>query len=417
MGLRIVGGASAGLCLMTAPFAALVADDDPMICRVLQHQLGGFGAQRVDTAGSGRAALEVLARAGDISLLISDLQMPDMDGIELLRALTQLDRPLAVIVVSSMGAKSLRAAEQLARGGRLQILGSLPKPPGRQALGELLARWDRATTEPGPVPAAPAASGLTARDIADALPGEPVEIHAQPQIGVNNGELSGVEILGRWPTGRLAGISPGAIFAAAESDGDIGALTERILTLATAAAQSWREMGIKPQISINISALSLQDEAFPERCLELVRGGGLEPEQVVLEVTESALAHNADLALAVATRLHLRGFELAIDDYGAGYANLLKLREMPFGELKLDGALVRRLPDEEESCTIVASSLNMARSLELRTVAEGVETPEQLRWLRKAGCDVAQGFLFSPSMPIHSLPGWARENLPARIPD
>ena len=386
--------------------AAPVADDDPLLRGIIAEQLLGMGFRRVCTAGSGRSAIIQLRGDADLNLLVCDLKMPDMDGIRLLREAGKLDRPLAVIVISALGPKMRRAAEQIASGHRLQVLGSLTKPPTRLALANLLRDFkpfaERRSEE--------RAVDLSREDISAALDRGELRIFVQPQIHADTGALAGVEVLTRWSEGRLASRPPSEVIATAESTGIIDRLTDAVLEQAAQAGAVWRRHQLAPHSGVNISAITLRDVEFPERCLQAFSRSGIDPRRVVLEITETALGPELTRSLDVTTRLHLQGFSLSIDDYGTGFSNLSQLKDMPFRELKVDRSFVMELPADQESATIVRSSLSLARALGLRTVAEGVETAEQREWLRRAGCDLLQGYLIARPMPAALLVEWARRH-------
>ncbi len=387
---------------MLNSITALVADDDPLIIEIVSSQLEICGAEVVYTADSGRAALEAMSAHPTINLVVCDLRMPDMDGIELLRSLEAGQRQFSLILISSLGDKILRAAEQLASVRGFHLLGALTKPVTLQALRRVLAGEGVS----GESLDGYAVAGPDAERIRDAVNRRNFEIFVQPQIDLQSGAVETVEVLTRWLDADLASFDPGVIIRRCEDLGLIDELTDTLLAQVGEAWQEWQKAGLGPRLAINVSARSLEHVGFPERFQRGLARYGIAPERVVIEITESAVTESLTISLDVVTRLRVMGFDLSIDDFGTGYSNLEKLRNLPFEELKIDLSFVSGLPQDRDARTIVESSIQLAHSLSLRAVAEGVETQGQLDCLRDMGCDLAQGFLIARPMPANAFPQW-----------
>jgi len=158
-----------------------------------------------------------------------------------------------------------------------------------------------------------------------------------------------------------------------------------------------------PPIAVNVSAAQLSDESFPLRASQLVRAAGARPEAIELEITETAMMLDPERAQRVAGQLVAMGFKLTIDDFGTGYASMAQLKNFPVGKLKIDMSFVHDMLRAPADLAIVTAVISMARALHLRTVAEGVETPEQARALLTLGCDEAQGYHYAPALPPRVL--------------
>lgn len=231
-------------------------------------------------------------------------------------------------------------------------------------------------------------------------------LHYQPKVDIATGQLRGVEALARWHDAEWGWVSPGEFIPVAEERGLISALDAWCLESAARQWRQWHDAGWAevPTIAVNISAveISLQD-GFADRALALVQRHGVPPSAIELEITETALMCNAEKAEKTSRRLVEMGFSLAIDDFGTGYSSLARLHKLPLSRLKIDMAFIANMLADVGSMAIVTAVISMARALQLRTVAEGVETAEQFDTLRSLLCDEVQGYLCSRPLPPSEL--------------
>ncbi len=234
-----------------------------------------------------------------------------------------------------------------------------------------------------------------------ALSSSLLELHFQPKLNVRTGQLLGAEALARWNDPEWGWVSPAEFISAAEERGLIKALGEWSLGEAARQWRAWQDSGIEspPPISVNISATQLMNDDFADKALELVCFQGANPSAIELEITESALVLDYNKAQKVASQLVEMGFSLSMDDFGTGYSSLARLHDLPVSKIKINMGFVRGIVDQPRSLAVVTAVINMARALKLRTVADGVETLEQLEKLRSLGCDEAQGFMFAKALP------------------
>jgi EAL domain-containing protein (putative c-di-GMP-specific phosphodiesterase class I) len=231
-------------------------------------------------------------------------------------------------------------------------------------------------------------------------------LHHQPQVDVSTGRTVGVEALVRWAHPVRGLLAPAQFLPHAEVHGLMGAVTEEVLRQAVAQAADWRHRGLDLRISVNLSASNLLDTDLPRRVADLLRGAGVPPEQLVLEVTENVLIGDPERSLAVVGRLADLGVTVSIDDFGTGYSSLSYLRDLPVGELKLDRSFTVDLLTDPRTEAIVASTIALAHRLGLRVVAEGVEHAATLAHLAELGCDESQGYLHSAPVPAEGLEDW-----------
>lgn len=386
---------------------ALVVDDDPISRGLVAEQLISLSATTVRTVHSGRAALAMLRQHHEINLLVTDLRMPDLDGIALIAALDQFRNRLRVIVMSALGDKILRAASRIGLGHNLAILGVTGKPVSLRRLGAMLEQA-RDLPLPGEGNRGDPARAVRVDDIRAALAGDGHYIVVQPEVRATDLTLQAVEVLSRWSHPSLNGRSPADVITAAERAGIIGELNQHLVDEAGKAWRSWARDKLSPRISLNISALTMSDTSFPDWLSHAIQANDLSPRDMILELTETAVPASDTDNLEVACRLGMLGFELSVDDFGTGFANLQQLQSMPFGWLKIDQTFVRQIERCHDARSIIKSSIRMAHDLGLETVGEGVETEAQLRVLRHLGCDLLQGYLIAKPMRPEELPSWYR---------
>jgi diguanylate cyclase (GGDEF)-like protein/PAS domain S-box-containing protein len=230
-----------------------------------------------------------------------------------------------------------------------------------------------------------------------ALERQEFTLHYQPKINLGTAAITGVEALIRWTHPTRGSVPPVQFIPVAEDSGLILPIGAWVLREACAQARAWVDAGL-PFISlaVNVSAMQFQNESFLENTFEILDETGLDPRYLELELTESALMKRADLTVPVLSTLRESGVRVAVDDFGTGYSSLSYLRKFPLDALKIDASFVRQIATIHDETTIVRAIISMGRSLNLRVIAEGVETPDQLDFLKIHKCDEAQGYYFSP---------------------
>ncbi|KHK49680.1 diguanylate cyclase [Ralstonia sp. A12] len=254
-------------------------------------------------------------------------------------------------------------------------------------------------------------------DLRRALDREELLLAYQPQVrlqgldtdgaAVPTSHVHGVEALVRWRHPEIGLIGPGEFIAVAEETGLIVPLGLWVLRTACEQAVRWmREDGATLRVSVNLSARQARDPALVQNVLNVLAETGLPPHMLELEITESVLMEDIEANIALLEALHMAGISLSIDDFGTGYSSLAYLQRFPIQKLKIDRSFVQRMPGDGEA--IAGAVIAMAHSLKMEVVAEGVEDPEQLALLRRAGCDLGQGYLFSRPLEAAPLTQWLR---------
>ena len=380
----------------------LLIDDDVFVLKLLQIQFNNLGFTDLVSFASGHEALLCLnSNIGDFDLLLCDLQMPEMDGIEFMRHLSGINYTGGVILVSSEEQRILSTAEKLANARDLNVLGVLNKPVQPQLLAALLEKKQfrnfldkNAVKIYGP------------DELQRAIKNDELLNYYQPQVVVSTGELVGVETLVRWqhPTDGL--VFPDQFIATAEKYGLIDDLTRVVLSGALLQMGVWKDEGLHLNVSVNISMDNLSSLEFPELVEAAMKASGHKMDSLILEITESKLMANPLTVLEILSRLRLKRIGLSIDDFGTGHSSLAQLRDIPFTELKIDQSFVHGAYRDTSLQAIFEASLIMARQLGIKVVAEGVEDLEDWKYLQEKGCDLAQGYFIAKPMPAGKLKEW-----------
>ncbi|WP_148665342.1 EAL domain-containing protein [Sulfurifustis variabilis] len=233
-----------------------------------------------------------------------------------------------------------------------------------------------------------------------ALEREEFVLHYQPQVELATGRIVGVEALVRWKHPDFGMLSPAQFIPVAEETGAIVALGEWVARAAMKQVREWRDAGMGPlRVAVNVSGRQFSEPGFIDTVKRLLAETGLDPSALELEITESAIMKNAEVTIERLRALHAMGVRFAIDDFGTGYSSLAYLRRFPIHALKIDKTFTRDLTEDSSDAEIVKTIIGMARGLNLVVVAEGVETREQLVFLRAHACHAVQGYLYSRPVP------------------
>ncbi len=387
----------------------MVVEDHAFQRRIAVRLLGELGVTQVLESADGLDALDVLRRQPTPpDVVLVDLDMPGMDGIECISHIAREHLARSVVVVSALEPALLNTVQTMARACGLRVLGSVEKPLTRDKLEAVLNRIDDHVGEVGDE----AAVKFTLQELADALAAGEIVAWFQPQVEFASGKVIGAEALARWERPDGSVVRPCQFVPIMEREGLASALTDRMLDDACRWKQRCDQDGIRIKMSVNVSAVTLADPSSADRYQAIVEGHDIKPEEMILEITESTVMTDAARGLGLLARLRLKGFGLSIDDFGTGYSSLAQLSQIPFTELKIDQDFVFGAHAQPRKRAVVEASLDLARKLGLNTVAEGVESIEDWRMLAELGCDIAQGYLISRPVPgselQHAIGRWRR---------
>ncbi|MEP7242633.1 MAG: EAL domain-containing protein [Gammaproteobacteria bacterium] len=231
----------------------------------------------------------------------------------------------------------------------------------------------------------------------------------QPKVDMGTRTVKSVEALSRWTHPQLGVVSPAEFVPLAEQTGNSRRLTSWVVGAAIRQMEAWRREGLEVDVALNLSAADILDPYLGDEILRTLEAHRVPPTALVLEITESAVMRDPVLAARNMQLLQVSGVRFAIDDFGTGYSSLSQLSRLPFDELKIDRSLIQHAHERKDDATIVASTIELAHSMNLRVVAEGVENAESWNLLRRLGCDFAQGYLVSPPISPDQIPPFIRK--------
>jgi EAL domain-containing protein (putative c-di-GMP-specific phosphodiesterase class I) len=237
-------------------------------------------------------------------------------------------------------------------------------------------------------------------------------LYYQPVVDLDSGRMAGVEALIRWiePDGTM--VPPLEFIPLAEELGLIEQIGDWVVREISYQVKAWAELGMDLEVGFNLSPRQFWQPDLAQRIMHEIHTNGIDPSKILIEVTESSAMMDPDRAQGILTELHEAGFSIAIDDFGTGYSSLSRLRHMPVRVLKIDRSFVKDVHEDPQSASIVSAFLELGRGLDMSTLAEGIETAEELAFLRERGCMLGQGFFFSKPVPPEEIIAYAFGGLP-----
>ncbi|MDF0750637.1 EAL domain-containing protein [Marinobacter sp. 71-i] len=248
-----------------------------------------------------------------------------------------------------------------------------------------------------------------------ALEQKEFELYYQPIVRTDSGQLCSAEALLRWNNPGLGMVMPDRFIPLAEETGLITPIGEWVLQEACMAAMRWKETtGTGIGISVNVSPRQFRDPGFIDTVMNALESSGLPPQQLELEITERLILDNTIETADILRQLDQSGIRLSVDDFGTGYSALSYLKSYPFDTLKIDKSFVQDVMKEQDDASLVKAIINMAHSLGLRVIAEGVEEDAQTHFLQREGCDYSQGYFYSRPLPEKDFQEWLKTNHRAR---
>ena len=373
------------------PGTMLIVDDDAGIRGLIRSVAERQGFEVTDCGRSEDAAAAAEDRAPAVITL--DLSMPGCDGIEVLRQLAARRVRARIYLISGLCKRVLATASDLARTLDLEVAGTLRKPFDIAQLRALLAeewRYEKV---------------LTAADLRHGIERGELVVYYQPRVD-RDGErwsIKGVEALCRWQHSQHGLVMPDSFIPIAERSGAIGALTNYVLRETIEQLTRWEAEGHRLTASVNISGAMLGDIELPDRLASMLASHGLTPDRLILEITETAAMADPAMTMDILTRLRVKGFDVAMDDFGIGFSSMQHLFRLPFSELKIDKSFVLEISKSANARTLVSALIELAHNFDMRACAEGIEDEDVLGFLTDAGCDCGQGFLFSKAVPAREI--------------
>lgn len=385
----------------------IVVDDEPAICGLVSRVANSMGYESLSVDHSEQFADFYSDR---VNVVVMDLCMPGVDGIELIRYLAQRKSKAAIVLMSGLDESILKSAHEVAVSRGLNVLGSRSKPFSTNDLRTLLSTVNTVATRP--VLQNDEVS-LTLGDLQQAIDKREIFPFYQPKLWMDSGKTIGVEALARWLHPAKGMISPGVFVPLFESHNLIKEMTMLMLEQVLKQSGDWLRLGIRLDIAVNMSPRVMNELTFPDRLMDQVKENSLSPAQIIIEVTESALFEELSMALDILTRLRLKGFRLSIDDFGTGYSSMQQLKKAPFTELKIDQLFVKHADTDKEARSICESTIELGHKLGMNVTAEGIESQAVWDLLRELGCDEGQGYFMGYPMPADEFRNWYVQSLQA----
>ena len=407
---------SASGAQLNSPPIAFIVEDEPGIRQIICYSLHNFGVQTNEFEGA-QAALEALKQQTP-DLFFLDVSLKGSDAIDVIRGLAQHSYPGTVQLMSGKDPALLEEIRRVGERHSLRMLKPLQKPFRPEAIRKIVReRLSEHIVAPARVaeaaPKTTAAAASAAPTLNELMRLKGLELWYQPKVDLKQRNLVGVEGLVRGRHPELGIIPPGAFLPTA-SEEDMLKLSEMIILTALADWTRFAEQGFSLKIALNVPVAALVKLPISAMVRENRPKSDRWP-GLILEITEDQIVRDIPLAHEIATQLKIYDIVLAIDDFGTGYSHLARLRELPFAELKLDRNLVANCGDDPTSAALCQTSIDLAHRFGSIAVAEGIEKNSELEMLLKMCCDLGQGFLFAPPMPLDRFVGLLKQRAQKKV--
>jgi EAL domain-containing protein (putative c-di-GMP-specific phosphodiesterase class I) len=343
----------------------LVVEDDDFQRQAVVNMLTFLGATSIAGATNGRQALDLVrnSKPRAVDVILCDLNMPEMDGMEFMRHLGEEHHNVSIIITSALDRRLLASVARMTRLYGIKLLGTIEKPIMLEPLKLLLSRHESSESA---TPQGGHAKSFTLDEILQGIRDHQFAPFFQPKVDLQSGRIVGAEALARWIHPQYGIIAPLAFIPQLEQSANIDELTFQILEKSASECRLLLDHGHSLTISVNLSVVSLDDSKLADKLTDLVRNAGIDPQYIVLEITESAAISDVAHVLENLARLCMNGFALSIDDYGTGYSSMQQLTRIAFSELKIDQSFIKDFTENPALSVVVESSIDMARKLQMR---------------------------------------------------
>jgi len=371
----------------------LVIDDEVELGRFV-GRVGESVGYEVKVTCRAREFKDVYVRWNP-SVITLDLAMPEMDGIELLRWLAAENCHTPIIIMSGFDERVVESAKRIGLERGLNICAILTKPMRVHDIKGKLELLKEIKSEP-----------IDKAHIERSFAERELFLLYQPKISLKNGSLQGVEALLRWRHPTHGILLPDLFIALAEETGMIDEMTNFVLLTALQQQKSWKRQGLDLNIAVNLSPINLHNARFVENVVDLCAAEDVPPDRITLEIKESTAMHHALETVDVLTRLRLKGFRIAIDDFGSGSSSLSWLQRLPITEIKIDRPFVKDATSSSDALIVVKTVIDLAWNMRITSLAEGIETAEHYQLLADMGCELGQGDAIAKPLTAEELVRW-----------
>lgn len=391
-----------------ADYSVVVVEDHDFQRRTVVQLLRNLGVGTVADAPDGVQALEVLQAGSAPDIIICDIDMPGMDGVEFVARVAESNLACAMVIASGLETKVLRAVEAIGASHGLHVLAALEKPLTARRLGEVLRQYTRVNSERASQAHAAAVSG---DEVRDALESGELTAQFEPRIDLATGAMSSAEACGLWPGPHDCPIPPSVFVPVLSREGLLVSYVERLVAQSCELLDEARRAGLDEpvplRVAVNVSQLPLANAPLADRVIQMVLSRGQDPRRFVWEVDDVDLARAPATTLSVLTRLRVKGFGLSMTHSGAGPSWAHHLDRVPVSELKLDRRLVGGAAGDPKRFAMLELALGSARDMALPAVADGCDSRADFDSLLALGCSEAQGRFVAEPMPAADTVAWA----------
>ena len=378
----------------------LVVDDEADICDFVCYVADNLG---FETHSITNADEFEKIDINELKIIVLDLSMPGVDGIELIRLIAEKQCTASIILMSGMDSSVLHSAKNIAEGRGLNVIKCLEKPVSIDVLEAVLLDNTNNVKQKN---SRSQLFSLTREDLQEAIKKQHIVPFFQPKVDLKTREVIGAEALARWIHPEKGIVPPDQFIALSEKENLIHDLTFLMLDESLKQCSQWLKSGKRLNIAVNMSPQVLTDLNFPDWLFAEIIKYDLDPSQVIIEVTESSLFNELNDSLDILTRLRLKGFKLSIDDYGTGYSSMKQLKSVPFTELKIDQSFVKEGDTDSEARIICKSTIELGHKLNMSVIAEGIETESVFNILKESGCNEGQGYFIGKPMAAIDFDQW-----------
>lgn len=384
------------MCAMSV----LIVEDHHFQREYLKSLFKEQGVHRIEIAADGHQALEWLDKHV-FDLVLSDLMMPQLDGIQLIQQLSLSDKPPRLALMSSCSKRMLGSACNVAKMLGIEVIDTISKPAMPASIKRLIAKCAAPQTINDTAVQSKVTFGR--QQLQEALERGQFKAWFQPKTTLKTGRIASAEALVRWEHPTMGILLPGRFLSQLVDAGLEESLLFSMIEQTVEAQFNWQSKGYRIPVSVNLPTHLLNDETLPDRLHDCVlRLNGM-PAKLCFELTECSMTEVLSHYIAGVCRLRMKGFGLAQDDFGQGFSSFYNLVKTPFTELKIDRALIANCEHEESTAAALKSIIALGQQLGLEVVAEGVENQAQLALLREFECDAVQGFLISKAVSSESF--------------
>lgn len=381
----------------------LIDDSETILSYVTTVLENEYHIEHIYQASSASEALQVLKSNNRFNLLFVDLNMPNVDGIQLLKHVSDLHFNGYVVLMTGVSSRIVASVESLITKYHLNFVGTLVKPIH---LDDFIPIFDKIGNF---TPPEPRAEPLKTYEIIRAIKNNDLKVHYQPQVEINERKLIGVEALCRLHHPRLGMVSPDRFIDKAEETELILHITMAVIKQAMKDWSKWQQLGLTINLSVNASPSSLQSDDFADSILALLIAHNMPPERLCIEITENILARDDAQELATINRLNMRGVKIALDDFGKEHATIDRVQKLPLNTVKFDKSYFLSFEKDRQYRSALNTSVAIAQQLNLRTCAEGIESRASLELASELRIDIAQGFFIARPMLAKEIIPWANK--------